>query len=223
MEGAAENIGGLAGFPFPEVPPPEDHIQLPIDAMLAAYPPDNPNNVVLADVDAAIREAIKFSEYPRKSYYAIGLEGDSLTGFALVVHVEQIDGDSGEPIEGRRFDIDLPDKEILSVWDFVEAVLNAEKGCYRIAVFLVTNQDWNTNGRKLTAEQAERLVETGAPSLTAAEGDVHEIPLDSSYEAHTLIYEFEKPDKHLKLVERDLPATAIMHLSTIGDIGDLLQ
>lgn len=134
--------------------------------------------------------ALDAAGYAEHSFFSI--QPDPATppeGFALVTRLEQIEPD-GRPRPGaERWSVELPEREIFSLGDFVRALFSAPEGHYRVIVFTVTGQPVAPSGDEPTREQAGEWLGTGLARLPPGLGD---LPWTRDHAVTALIYQFRQ-------------------------------
>lgn len=103
-------------------------------------------------VDKKICDALSACKY-EKSYYVIP------NGFAIITQMEQIQEDGVSLPEPQRSSNKLPTPN--SFYDYIESLVIAPEGHFRIIVFLVTDVDLTTSGKTIKKELLTELAEDG--------------------------------------------------------------
>ena len=177
------------GEDFPALmpwPPPKASRRLRLDKdLLWAEVGDNPS---VGDVADHLADELLARDYDRVGF--LNVPGD---GFALLTGLEQID-DQAMPLEGAsRWVEDIVVERNFSISAFLDALLFAPEGNYRVLVFIFTDETFRENPEETIS--TEILEEWSARSLVELPPEVADIAV--AQDRHTLtalIYEFVKTD-----------------------------
>lgn len=132
--------------------------------------------------------------------------------------VEQIDSEA-KPLQNLRFrwsEKNAP-REIHSLKDYFKALFKANKGNYRLFLFIVSDKAFSAGSKPMTKEYAEQIQQSGTNSLP---DKVSDSKLGSKHKVSVLVYTFRKPnpDEEMKL-DASIPARA--HLKSAGLLSEL--
>lgn len=171
--------------PFPWPPPPAS-----AETMIPHNWLPTRGAAQLADIADRLTLVLNTAKYPRWSY------SSAPNGFALVCHMEQIKSDGTPSPEPARWSTDLPWVANMTLLEFIEAMVHAEPGYYRVIVFIVTNQPWSRTGETLTGEIAEQWLAEGFNWLPDSIG---KLIYGHDYRTTALVYEFKKVSQDANL------------------------
>jgi hypothetical protein len=148
--------------------------------------------IYLRDIERIIHGALESCGYYEKKYYAVP------DGFAMVTRMEQInpDGTSKEPPDRWMPEVQ-PLRLKFSLKEYITRLFTANKGYYRVIVFIVTKHPFSQANVTITRGEAMLWLSTGLNVLPDAIG---QLAYTEQYNCTALIYEFEKiPDKEAEI------------------------
>ena len=148
-----------------------------------------PNDLVLAgaqtatfgDVEARLGRALDAAGYYQRSLFA------APHGFAVVTQLERIEAD-GAPANASRWAV-TEASTTFSLVAYLQRLLYAEPGRYRLVVLVVSDLPFTATGGFLTASDASNLASRGANALPQALGAER---YSANHRCTALIYEFRK-------------------------------
>ena len=167
-----------ASFPFP---PPQCHTshELPYTAF------SNCNN--LGQVAKKISTALSEKDYPNR-FMSVP------NGFAIVTQMEQYSKDGSILYNSQNRWTEMPPHESFSLsWDYFKTLIYPRKGQLRLFVFIVTKQNYNSDERKVSKEEAVAWLGQAVnrlPQSIATES------FNGNYSISALVYEFEVPESN---------------------------
>jgi hypothetical protein len=168
--------------PVPEFPwpPPAPSAQYVIPRELVVVPggSDIPS---LSDIVQRIEFALERAAYYDRSFYS------TPGGIAMVTRLERIKRD-GTPDGSKRW-LDIDDRQPFSLMGYLNALLFADAGHFRLIVFIVTDRPFAAVGPPLTPQQGSQLLLQG---LNMPPPSIAEKPVSVDHQVSVLIYEFEK-------------------------------
>ncbi|MBE9584427.1 hypothetical protein IM792_08210 [Mucilaginibacter sp. JRF] len=137
----------------------------------------------LGDMNKTLENVLDPLNYSDRSYYYIP------NGFALVTRIEQItkDGQSLNPPE--RWSVKASPMKNLSFPAYIKALLFPPDGHFRIIVFAVTDQPFNSSGRSVSQSTAMNWLHDG---LNVLPDPIAKNKLSNNHNCTVLIYEFKK-------------------------------
>ena len=167
-----------AQFPFP---PPECHTsyEIPYDYFQYCYN--------LGNVSKKITRSLDEKQYPYR-YMSVP------NGFAIVTQMEQYK-DDGNILNGSTYRwVDYPPQESFALsWNYFKSLIYPKKGHLRLFVFIVTSQNYSSNKKRVSKEDAESWLSQGVNRLPKG---VASEPFNSDYSVSFLTYEFEVPESN---------------------------
>jgi TRAP transporter TAXI family solute receptor len=181
----------LAQYPEFPWPPPPSSASNGIPTEFLRKP--GVETLYLHDVEQKILDALNSAGYYEKSYFSVP------DGFAMVTRLEQINYD-GTSKEGRhRWQTKVVPLQKIELKLYIKALFKANKGLFRIIVFIFTPHPFSQTGLEVSQEQAIKWLSAGLNVLPSSIGNIE---YSKKYNCHALIYEFEKlsPYKSAKLV-----------------------
>ncbi len=190
---------------LPVWPPPEPSTRAVLSRDYFAARPGQSH--LLGDVDKVLSDALTACGYLEKSYYG------APNGFAIVTRLERIEP-NGAPMPGDlRFGpepMEFPD----SLREFIRVLFVPKPGYYRIIVFVVTSEAFDSSRTDLPEGDAIKWLNGGSnrlPSSVASE------PWTPEHDCTALIYEYEQQDRG-RPVERNVKSrlTCKDHLTKAG-------
>ncbi|GJM32075.1 MAG: hypothetical protein DHS20C18_10760 [Saprospiraceae bacterium] len=172
------------------------------------------NCKTIKDIDQLLVRMLNTLGYEQKSYYY------APNGFAMLTSLEQIDR-SGKPLLGVERWQDYPSVTGFDgIFDYLSSLVLPKKGYFRLFVFLVSDQNVDSQNGKLNAGDAKAWLREGGFWLPASIGDKL---LTDNHRFSILIYEFEAPETTKKMKECCESLFTIKdHLNTSG-IGNALK
>lgn len=141
------------------------------------------SRTALGDVANKIQQALRLAGHREGSYYAVP------GGFAYATALEQIHQDGSPLPERHRWEIGVPPTNLLSLSDFVAALVGAPAGQYRAIVFVVTDASWHAAGGPPSNDEIRSWSSGGANSLPS---EIGRVAFGTQYQCRVLIYEFSK-------------------------------
>jgi hypothetical protein len=167
-----------AQFPFP---PPECHTAYEIPNTYFI----NCNN--LGQVSKKITGSLEKKQYPYR-YMSVP------NGFAIVTQMEQYHPD-GNIMEGSSYRwVDYPPQESFALsWNYFKSLVYPKKGYLRLFVFIVTSQNFSSDKKQVTRQEAKSWLRQGVNRLPK---EVAEQIFSSDYSVSFLAYEFEVPESN---------------------------
>ena len=118
-------------------------------------------------------------------------------GFALVTRMEQFNERTGAPKrEELRWKAKPVRDEEFSVSGYIRSLFSTEPGYFRVFVFIVTAEPFNTRNTAVSKDAASAWLDEGLNKLPKAIGDLKYDPANTNVTA--LIYEFRVKDTNSK-------------------------
>ncbi|HHS95673.1 MAG TPA: hypothetical protein ENJ45_03715 [Phaeodactylibacter sp.] len=188
-----------AQFPFP---PPQCHTSYEI-----------PNTYfrtchTLGAVAEKISTSLEQKQYPFR-YMSVP------NGFAIVTQMEQYHSD-GRIMSGSAYRwLDYPPQESFALtWEYFKSLIYPKKGHLRLFVFIVTSQNFSSDKKRVSKDDAASWLSQGVnrlPKPIASE------PFNEDYSVSFLTYEFEVPESN-HLVRQTCPCRyqAVEHFRLSG-------
>ena len=171
----------LAQYPEFIWPPPESSA---MNAIPAEFLKESVGETIyLHDVEQRILDALNSAGYYEKSYYSVP------DGFAIVTRLEQINYDGTSKEERHRWQTKVVPLPKFTFKKYIKALVTANKGLFRIIVFIITPHPFSQTGLKPSREEAIEWLSAGLNVLPSSIG---KIEYSAKYNCHALIYEFEK-------------------------------
>jgi hypothetical protein len=161
----------------------------------------------LKDAAHRLEQALDRAGYYQRSYYAIP------GGFALVTQIEQVNSDVTPKGDPDRWSIQVRHARVVDFRSYLQALLTAPVGHYRMIAFVVTNQMVVQGEATFTQEEAQRWSRGGAIGLPSEMGDT---PYSDVHETGALIYEFEKKQGEEAVLNPQSPLPGKIHLERSG-------
>lgn len=150
----------------------------------------------VGEVSSAIVEALQTSGYLEKSFYQT-----DPGGVALVTRLEKIQDDGAPAPDQDRWPLELnPSPSGLA--DFLRGLFFVKPGHYRVIVFFLQDIPFSPSTNRLTAEDAQKLVNEGANMLPP---EIASKPFGTG-RCTAYIYEFKSTGSSVNLVGIGLPA-----------------
>lgn len=144
----------------------------------------------LSGIDKILRKALDSCGYLKKRYYYVP------NGFALVTKIEQIYGDGTPYSPPNRFNIDGEPNFKFNLFNYIKSLFIAQKGHYRLIVFIITDVPLNQSEDAIQKEDAIKWLKSGNEILPS---DIGKLAYTENYKCYALIYEFIKPDYEANL------------------------
>ena len=138
---------------------------------------------VLGDVDEALDSAFRLAGYVEKSYYSVP------NGFAMASALEQINQDGTAKKPADRWSVKVAPLRKWSLRAYLESLLKASPGHYRVIVFVVTSEPFAESNTKLTECDVRSWKSSGLDRLPA---DIASRPYSPAHACIALIYEFSR-------------------------------
>ena len=181
----------IRAFPWP---PPDASTRTPVprDLLTAAGA-----QTTLGQVADRLEKAFDQCGYGEKGWYNVP------EGFALASRLEQINPDGTSKPENERWIAKGCTPPIHSLKDYIRALFIAQKGRFRLLVFIVTSEPFKESEQGPTPEQAKQWTDAGATVLPAA---IKKRPFTQEHYCTALIYEFiqKTTDQLAELVDPSL-------------------
>jgi len=133
-------------------------------------------------VAGRLQAALEANGYVEYSYYSVP------GGFALATRLERIYPDGRSMAEPKRWEVALGPLTRFDLAEYLRALFDAERGHFRIIVFIVTPAPLVTGAEPPSAAAALAWPREGVPVLPDA---MRRLSYDDSFQTHALIYEFE--------------------------------
>ncbi|MEI6806961.1 MAG: caspase family protein [Myxococcaceae bacterium] len=171
-------------------PPPKASAKEAIPQELLTHGLSQPT---LKDIDGEITKALRQIGHSEFSYFTIP------SGYALVTRIEKIQK-NGTPIMGlERWEAKLNFiDDGSSVKQYFRNLFTANKGYYRIIVFIVSSTEWGEGEDRVSEDEAIMWLRKGLDRLP---NKLASTPFSPNFVCTALIYEFEqtspKKDPHL--------------------------
>jgi hypothetical protein len=166
---------------------------------------------MFGQVEDRLRAALQRGGFSEWSVYAVRQRG-----FAIVTRLETIERD-GRPVTGRRWQATDPSTNAatrsFSLFEYLRALVSANRGRYRVIVLLVTDQ------AVVPGEEGE-LPPEGAAELPR---EWRRKPLGPGYACNALVYEFYRAsdEDEVVLVGMGLPARDHIVRAGLWTVADL--
>lgn len=172
----------IPNFPWP---PPKPSAMIPI--------PDAPlrqlvgSDSTLGALDDRLRKVIEAGGYLESSYFAVP------DGFAFVTRLEQIEEDGTPKAGTKRWEPEVGPMRGFSLSGYLKSLFTAEKGYYRILVFVVSPHPVFASPTKTVSQkEANAWLVEGASNLP---GSIKKRPYGPDVTCTALIYEFEQSER----------------------------
>ncbi|HQT31594.1 MAG TPA: hypothetical protein PLE48_11625 [Thiobacillus sp.] len=133
-------------------------------------------------VSGRLQAALEANGYVEYSYYSVP------GGFALATRLERIHPDGRSMAEPKRWQVAHEPLTRFDLSEYLRALFDAERGHFRVIVFIVTPAPLVTGAEPPSAATALVWPREGVPVLPDAMGP---IAYGDRYQTHALIYEFE--------------------------------
>jgi hypothetical protein len=174
---AAANGGDAPAFAWP---PPRPTTRRTLARHLVAGDAATPT---LGQVADRLQAALESGGYVEYSYYSL-----RPGGFALATRLERIHPDGRSMDAPKRWEIASGPLTRFELGEYLRALFDAERGHFRVIVFIVTPAALATGAEPPSAAAALNWPLDGVPVLPDA---LRRLTYDSAFETHALIYEFE--------------------------------
>jgi len=136
----------------------------------------------MSDIDLMLTKALYSCGYRELKYYTIP------KGFAIVTGIEQIDNE-GRPLpEPDRWSSQTKFIDKFSLTEYVKALFKADKGYFRIIVFIVTSDNISFSDNKITKNTARSWFNSGNFRLSKR---LKSAVYTRKHTLNAFIYEFE--------------------------------
>lgn len=155
------------------------------------------------DVSVLLELALAKAGYTEIKFYSIKNDG-----FAIVTRIESIHADGTCREERERWLVNSP--PMFSLRDFLEALLKAKRGLYRVWAFAVTSAADRGFAAPPTEMEIKQLFSRGGASLPA---EVWNLPFSRYHECLALVYEFERGDVPPPVLTVPSGLTGAQHLA----------
>ncbi|MBI5747829.1 MAG: cytochrome c [Nitrospinae bacterium] len=133
-----------------------------------------------------LKEALDYTGYTERSFFGVP------SGFAIVTRLEQIYDDGRPKEEPERWSIESKAISSFSLIVYLKALLTAEKGFYRVIVFIITPRFFPQENKEISSDEASSWLSLGSNILPSSVAD---IIYTDDYVCTVLVYEFEQEDK----------------------------
>jgi len=187
-----------AEFPFPP-PPCYQQVELA---------PRNFNGcATLGQVAQKMIQPLAAKQYPRR-FLSVP------DGFAIVTQIEQYQP-GGAPLSGSDRWKELPVQENFALTiSYLKSLVFPRKAHLRIFVFLVSNQNFNAEGKRISKDAAKGWFNQGVNRLPKT---IANAPYTTDHTVEMLVYEFEVPEANQR-PEQNCPCqlSASDHLKKSG-------
>ena len=172
------NLAQYPKFPWPP-PPSSASSEIPTEFLREPAV----ETLYLHDVEKKILDALNSAGYYEKKYFSVP------GGFAMATRLEQINYD-GTSKEGRqRWQTKVSSLQKFNFKQYINALFKANKGLFRIIVFIITPHPFSQTGLKVRQEEAIGWLSAGLNVLPSSIGNIE---YSKNCNCHALIYEFEK-------------------------------
>ena len=181
--GVVANLGFGAedGLPRFDLPPPHASATLSLQMKSLAAQANQ-----LGDLATAIGAASQQAGYSQLRYWAVP------DGFAMATRLEQIT-ENGAPKTPDRWSLTLTPPRIFSLKSYLEALFAADRGFYRLIVFIVSPHAFAQTNTTLKFKTSIDWLWSGLNRLPPS---IASMPLTAEYVCTGLIYEFEQKDPY---------------------------
>lgn len=144
-----------------------------------------------ADADAQLRKALDATGYYSRKYFAVP------GGFALVTRMEQFEERTGASLrEELRWKTKPVRDEEFSVSGYIRSLFTTQPGFFRVFVFIVTPEAFNTRDTPMSKDGVGGWLDEGLNKLPKLVGDLKFDPANTN--VTTLVYEFKVKDTNSK-------------------------
>lgn len=167
----------------------------------------------LGDADGRLTAALDAAGYDERAYHGVP------SGFALVTRLERINSDGTPTDQSARWRTDIRPIRAFSLREYLRALFTARSGHFRVLVFIVTSEPFNSSGSRARLATMELWSRSGLnvlpPSLRSA-------PYTENHAVTVLIYEFKKI-RGSRITNVAIPGrlTGQMHLEKSGLLAQL--
>lgn len=191
-------------------PPPRPSTRRTLSRLLVAGNTATPSLGHVADRLQAALEASGYTEY---SYYSVP------GGFALATRLERIHANGRSMSEPKRWEMAGGPLTRFELGEYLRALFDAERGHFRVIIFIVTPKALVTGTEPPTAAAALDWPLQGVPVLPEA---LRIRAYDSAFQTHALIYEFEtRGQGQPARFKANSTITGEMHLRRANILGAL--
>lgn len=166
-------------FPWPP-PRASSSMTVPVSRFGGKYPH-------YGDLDDAVCGILDVAGYTERGYFWIP------GGYAVATRLEQYNADGSPMNSPDRWNVDGRSNRVFSLKSYLQALLAAPPGRYRVIVFTVSDEPYRESDKSATQEQAVAWTSQGLNSLPKT---VAAAPLPSRSNLGVLVYEFEKTQVH---------------------------
>lgn len=173
---AAANGDATPAFAWP---PPRPSTRRTLARHLVAGSASTPS---LGNVADRLQAALEASGYVEYSYYSVP------GGFALATRLERIHADGRSMSEPKRWEMARGPLTRFELGEYLRALFDAERGHFRVIVFIVTPKTLVAGTEPPSAATALNWPHQGASLLPEA---LRTLAYGSTFQTHALIYEFE--------------------------------
>jgi hypothetical protein len=187
-------------FPF-EPPAPTDFAEVP-DSLLR-----RPATRTLGDLGARLEGALASARYGGVKYLRFQEDG-----FVIITRLEGILEDGTPRADNGRWEVESP--PLFTLHDYLEALLHARHGRYRVWVFAVTTHTLRFGERDATPEPLSAFYDAG---ITRVPAGIAGRPFLDAYHCTALTYEFERPEQ--PRMPRFLTRSAVVALEQLRVAG----
>ena len=163
-------------FPWPP-PRPSTETTLPV-ALLTP-----PAGATLAALDTRLGAALDAAGYGVRKYHAVP------GGYAVVTRLERF-SDDGKPAAGTQRWPNDDNEGGFSLIGLIQGLLNATAGHYRVIVFVMRDEAFQTGEKEASKDEANAWLAGGFNQLPDA---IAALPWTGKTRCTALVYEFRKP------------------------------
>ncbi|MFN0036266.1 MAG: hypothetical protein ACKVUS_14475 [Saprospiraceae bacterium] len=199
INGGCPDKSGSAEMPqFPFPPPPSSSSSVLSSTLFSRCR-------TLDDVDDQLKTALNKSGYEERAYF------DVPNGFAVATRLEQFQRDGSSMKGGARWSPNAAVK-FDGVWDYLQKLITAEQGYFRVFVFIVTDQAFTSSGGSSTSGSGERFGDIKDASgwlsqaLNRLPSSTGNRTFSKSYKVTVLVYEYTATASDKSVLQR-LPGT----------------
>jgi hypothetical protein len=136
-------------------------------------------------VDTFVSRTLEASGYIEKSYFFVP------GGFALVTRLEQFNPDGTCKEHPPRWEVTPTKSGGFVVTKYITDLFKAKPGKYRVIVFVVTDQSFAQENRRVTSAEAREWLRDGANRLSL---EIAIQPFSAEHACTALVYEFTRDE-----------------------------
>ncbi|MFT7559500.1 MAG: hypothetical protein ACI93R_001411 [Flavobacteriales bacterium] len=157
-----------------------------------------------------IKDALSRADYSDRRYYI--LPPDKGTGFVIVTRLEQTDLDAKPREDPHRWSKNIVEESLFSLKSFLRALLTADKGYFRVLVFVVSDTPLKFDVDAPSMNMASEWLSSGEDRLYSG---MENIRYSDSTQFSVMVYEFEhNENSEFALTQNNPRHSAIKHLSS---------